>query len=119
MLKEIEKSNGESDNLTRRWFSDDALDLYVWHNDAGDIVQFQICYDKGPDERAVDWHHERGVTHHKIDDGEGKAMHMKSTPILIEGADFDRERVLTLFEDHAAYIEHGIVRFVLQHLRIE
>ena len=117
MLKEIENIKQKEGGPKRRWFSDSSLDLYVWYGNENEITQFQICYDKGSNERALSWSKETGISHHAIDDGESRAMHMKSTPILIDVKDSDTVRVGIMFEKLAANIEYGVVSFILEHIK--
>jgi hypothetical protein len=44
MLIEAKHVVQDSDEATRRWFYDKDFNLYTWHNAAGDIVRFELCY---------------------------------------------------------------------------
>ena len=113
MLAEIPNVKQLEGEPRRRWFSSTSLDLFLWHNEDGEIIQFQICYDKGPDERALTWHHERGLVHHTVDDGENRSFRMKSTPIMVSNSDFDAEKIIAEFEQLAGNMEYKTVQFVL------
>ena len=39
----VEQIEGEP---RRRWFQDVEWDLFVWEDNPGNIVGFQLCYDK-------------------------------------------------------------------------
>jgi hypothetical protein len=115
MLKEIEKVEQLDGEPRRRWFSSTSLDLFLWYDD-DNIVQFQICYDKGPEEKALTWHHEKGLMHHQVDDGENRSFRMKGTPILVNTSDFDSAEIIAKFEQLAGDIEYHIVNFILSQL---
>ena len=52
MLHEWEGIRQREEEGHRRWYVDEAMDLIVWFEDS-DVVGFQLCYDKGSDEKAV------------------------------------------------------------------
>ncbi|NKB36568.1 MAG: hypothetical protein GKR93_05265 [Gammaproteobacteria bacterium] len=116
MLKEIEKVKQLEGEPRRRWFASTSLDLFLWYDDKGNIVQFQICYDKGPEEKALTWNHEKGLMHHQVDDGENRSFRMKGTPIMVNTSDFDSGEIITKFEQLAGNIEYSIVSFILSQL---
>ena len=67
MLQEITNIRQIEGEPRRRWFADAAVDLYVWYDDADNIIQFQICYDKGPGEQALTWKKDQNLrfeSHH-------------------------------------------------------
>jgi hypothetical protein len=46
---------GDEARLQRRWFHDEYFDLFVWQDDAGAVVRFELCYGQGASERALVW----------------------------------------------------------------
>lgn len=64
MLREIRNLEQRQPQRVKRWFQDDYFDLFVWQERAGDIVQFQLCYERDTRrERALDWKRGRGFQH--------------------------------------------------------
>ncbi len=116
MLTEIPNVKQLSGEPKRRWFSSLSLDLFLWYDEDENLIQFQICYDKGPDEQALTWHHQRGLLHHTVDDGENRSFRMKSTPIMVSDSDFDAEKIITKFEQLAGNIEYKTVQFILSNI---
>lgn len=116
MLKEVQAAKQPAGEPRRRWFESPKLDLYVWYDEGDDIIQFQICYNKGPDERALTWNRDAGLSHHAVDDGEGRVFHMKSTPVLAASADFDAGALRGLFEEVARKLEHDLYEFIIDQL---
>src|SRR5215470_14576508 len=59
MMHEILGVADEAD-VHRRWFHDNYFDLFVWHTDGGELVQFQLCYGVNSSEQALVWHKDGG-----------------------------------------------------------
>lgn len=117
MLAEVLNVKQIAGEPLRRWFTSPLLDLFLWYDGDGELIQFQICYDKGPDERALTWHHQDGLAHHAVDDGENRSFRMKSTPIMMQKSDFDAEKIAVMFESLAGNIDHKTVLFVLSNIK--
>lgn len=117
MLKEIRDARQPAGEPRRRCFSDADTDLYVWYDADGAIAQFQLCYDKGPDEKAFTWSAPHGVVHHGVDDGSMSGRFtMKGTPILTGPQPLDVAPLRALFQARGAKLEHDLYAFVLAHL---
>ena len=112
MLKEITSVANNDAEPRRRWFSDKIVDLYVWYDDNDAIVQFQICYDKGPGEKALTWTRDGGFVQHAVDDGEGGLFRMKSSPILTERSRSETGQALQLLKGRGAKLEHDLYQFI-------
>lgn len=64
MLREIRGVEQRDPRLKRRWFQDEYFDLYVWQDNAGDVLRFQLCYERDTRrERALEWNSGRGFQH--------------------------------------------------------
>lgn len=98
----------------RRWFSDAFFDLIVWYAN-GEVSGFQLCYDKGHNERALTWHRPRRYTHARVDDGEGP-FGPKMTPVLVQDGLFDRDAIVERFRQAAAGIDGELVDLVCRSL---
>lgn len=97
----------------RRWFSDSYFDLIVWYTDdtQGEIVGFQLCYDKTGTERAVTWRKGEGFSHNRIDDGE-RPFSSKMSPVLVADGVFDRDAILEKFEKAAEDVDPDLAAFI-------
>lgn len=113
MLKEIDNPRQTEGEPLRRWFEDTESDLIVWEEDSG-IVGFQFCYGKGQDEYALTWKREAGFVQERVDDGESRQLHYKSTPILAEDCDIDINAVEKEFLRRSEEIDPEIKSFVLE-----
>ena len=83
MLKEIKKTRQIEGEHPRRWFSSSKLDLVVWYGQNGELIGFQLCYDKTDDEKSYTWKFGSTSEHTGIDSGEFGGMNFKQTPILV------------------------------------
>jgi hypothetical protein len=117
MLKEVLNVKQIPGEPVRRWYSSPSLDMFLWYDEDKNIIQFQICYDKGPREKALTWHHQNGISHHAVDDGENQSFRMKSTPIMLNDSDYDAEKIAADFEELAGDMEYKTANFVLSHIQ--
>ncbi len=116
MLREqadVEQIPGEK---RRRWFSDDYFDLIVWETEYGEMVGFQLCYDKGKDEHALTWFRETDLRHNRVDDGESPPLQYKSTPILVPDGSYDAPALAQEFLQRSALIDPRVASVVHERL---
>ncbi|OQW90593.1 MAG: hypothetical protein BWK79_19415 [Beggiatoa sp. IS2] len=116
MLTELNISQfGTPVNYRKRWFQDDYFDLFTWQNAQGDVVVFQLCYDRLGKERVIIWDAEQGFAHHCVDDGES-SPNKNMTPVFVSVAKFSYDEVVTPFIRESQHIDETIHRFVTQKL---
>lgn len=111
MLTEITKTRQFPGEPLRRWFHSQEQDLYVWHDEDGEIVSFQLCYSKYRNEHAIYWKRQSGFAHLIVDDGESSGL-SSSTPILVADGYFDRNAVLDCFRKLSVQLPNDILQFV-------
>ena len=110
-IKQVRQIQGE---LKRRWFTSETMDLIVWMIDMRSVHSFQLCYDKGREEKALTWDAERGFSHVAVDDGEGNgALNYKATPMLNASRYCDPRKIRLLFETAAQAVPFEVREFVL------
>jgi hypothetical protein len=112
MLKEVRDVRQVPGEARRRIFFSDDLDLTVWFDDDDAILGFELCYDKGKNERAVRWKRLEGFLHQKVDDGENRPGRYKSTPILVPDGTFAVKKISRLFYDNSRDIDTAVADFV-------
>ena len=117
MLREINNPRQIKDEMPRRWFSDDAMDLIVWLDENDNIAAFQLCYDKPFAEHALSWAKDSGFMHNRVDDGEGRPDSHNSTPILVPDGEVNLKTIAEKFRKLAMDIDSGTADFVIQKLR--
>jgi hypothetical protein len=98
VLREISGVRQDSVEVRRRWFQDDYLDLFVWTDRAGELVAFQLAYDRLRDEHLIEWDHARGYLHRRVDDSPGGVLGIRPAAILTLGKRFPKYRVMTAFD---------------------
>lgn len=103
-------------DLPRRWIADDFFDLIVWYRPDASVHGFQLCYDKGRDERALTWLVGRGFSHSRIDPGDDLPTEHRS-PVLLLGGTFPAALVIAEFRARSRALSPAIRRLVLSRLR--
>lgn len=94
----------------RRFFSDDEFDLILWNDVDGSFSGFQLCYDKGRDERALTWKNGAGYTHDRVDAGE--VVGKPKTPVLIADGVFPARQIADRFSAASIAIDQDIAQFI-------
>src|SRR4051812_13107535 len=111
MLRTIRTTRRDGE-FPRQWMTDDYFDLYVWYRDDGSIHGFQLCYDKGCDQRALTWSQPGNFSHQRIDDGEDSPQANRS-PILTQACPFQTEPLRTEFLNRSAAVDAEIRGLIL------
>lgn len=101
----------------RRWFCSAEFDLIVWCSEAGDILGFELCYDKLRGEHAIVWNETIGFRHMAVDDGEQRPGKHKSSPILVADGYFDVGRIYQRLQATSEQLPQEIASFVLARLK--
>ncbi len=83
--------------LGAEWFTSKSMDLIVWQNQAEPLSGFQLTYSLSGEDHVLSWTKDKGYSHEKLDDGEGRAMQYKMTPILVPDGTFLKQPVLDAF----------------------
>jgi hypothetical protein len=115
MLRELRVSQRDG-NLSRRWFADKDLDLFVWITEDSIIESFQLCYRHASSEYAFTWTKAGGHRHDLIDDGEEAAARSHS-PILLPSAEVLADALLERFIESSIDIDLVVRRVVEKQLR--
>ena len=112
MLREIPAARQVPGDEKRRWFTSPNIDLFVWIDEAGAPIGFQLCYDKQFGERALTWTEETGYSHMAIDGGESRPARYKGAPILVADGDFEAGRILGEFREEARSLPLEFAQFI-------
>jgi hypothetical protein len=96
MLQKIRRVRQDDASRERQWFQDDLFDLFVWTDESGTIVAFQLCYDRPNRERILAWNKTSGFSHRGVDDGEATPLKNMS-PIMVTDGNFAAERIAAEF----------------------
>ncbi|MBI5597952.1 MAG: hypothetical protein HY928_17860 [Elusimicrobia bacterium] len=113
-LKTVSQPAGQPG--TRRWFADEEMDLIVWYTPDGNLDGFQLCYDKGGNERALTWKAGGSVVHCAVDQGEDLPTDNR-TPIMAPDGRPSVGRVLEEFEERGAELPTDLRTLVAEKIR--
>ncbi|MDZ7829451.1 MAG: hypothetical protein U5K33_08180 [Halofilum sp. (in: g-proteobacteria)] len=116
MLREIPSTRQRQGEAQRRWFTDEQMDLTVWQDAAGGLIAFQLAYDKGEGEHALEWRCEGGLRHHRVDDGETDTGRYKQTPLLLPDGAVPMRRLIDEFARRSHDIDGRLRERVLEAL---
>jgi hypothetical protein len=116
MLREVRNPRQVPGEPRRRCFFSHQQDLWVWFDDGGAPVAFQLCYGKYRDEHAIRWKAGQGFVHERVDDGEAAGL-VKQAPILVLDGPFAAAEVAVRFLATSGEVPRDIVEFVVARLR--
>jgi hypothetical protein len=104
MLQKIRKVRQDDADRERHWFQDDFFDLFAWTDAAGEVIAFQLCYDRLNRERVLAWSEPTGFIHRRIDDGEALPV-QKMAPIMVADGKFAADSIAAEFDIRSAGID--------------
>ena len=104
MLQKIRGVRQDDTERERHWFQDDFFDLFAWTDSAGDVVAFQLCYDRLNRERVLAWSEPTGFIHRRIDDGEARPS-QKMAPIMVADGEFAADDIVAEFDGRSTAID--------------
>jgi hypothetical protein len=116
MLREVSNVRQVPGEPRRRCFFSHLQDLWVWFDDDGAPVAFQLFYGKYRDEHAIRWKAGQGFVHERVDDGENAGV-VKQAPILFHDGPFAAANVIAEFLAISGELPGDIVQFVVARLR--
>ena len=102
-------------DLPRRWISDDYFDLIIWYAPDQRVHGFQLCYDKGEQERALTWIRGQGFQHSRVDSGEALPTENRA-PVLVPGGTFPTALVRDEFLRRSVHLSPELRRLILSKL---
>jgi hypothetical protein len=114
MLREIRDVRQTPGQPYSRWFNDELLDLFVWQDEDGRIIGFQLCFDKDADERALTYSEANGYLLEDVQ-AEGSSLDMGS-PVLANVSTLPFPRLLAQFAERGAEIDSRVFRHVMEKL---
>lgn len=116
MLREFVHVKQERRDGRRRWFESDGFDLIVWHDAAGGLEGFQLCYDFGRGEHALTWRPGAGFAHNAVDSGDVRGGGYKLTPILIPDGVVPWAELVARFAERSGTLEPQLRELVTTRL---
>ena len=116
MLKEIKHISQIPGEKKRRWFTSKYFDLFVFYEN-GEIVEFQLSYNKSENEKIILWSKKEGFSHQGVDQGEHPGK-VKRSPIIVPDGIFQKTLVLEKFIKESQDIDRDVANFVIQKLEL-
>jgi hypothetical protein len=116
VLREIIGVRQDRADVRRRWLQDDYFDLFLWTDQAGELMAFQLAYDRAGDEHLLEWERTRGFLHRRVDDSRGHLMGIRGAPVLAMGKRFRKYRVVAEFDARSATLEAPLCEVVRKRL---
>lgn len=114
MLREIRDIRQTPGQPFCRWFNDELLDLFVWQDEGGRIVGFQLCFDKDADERALTYSETGGYLLEDVQ-AEESSLDMGS-PVLANVSTLPFPRLLAQLAERGTEIDARVLRYVTEKL---
>ncbi len=111
MLQKIRGVRQDNADRERHWFQDDFFDLFAWTDASGEVVAFQLCYDRLKQERVLAWSEPTGIIHRRIDDGEELPV-QKMSPIMVAGGHFAAQGIAAEFDSRSASVDSRWRKFI-------
>ncbi|MGY8797013.1 MAG: hypothetical protein ACKVJN_18205 [Woeseiales bacterium] len=88
-LREIPRVYQRDAEAKRRWFTCSRMDVFLWEDLTGEIVGFQLAYDKPHAEQVISWRFgERAKSSTVLLDGPSAGRH-PGTPLLVASGRVD------------------------------
>ena len=115
MLREIGNVRQYPGQLFRRWFNDEALDLFVWYHADGSIAGFQLCFDKDTRERALTYTDENGYSINEVE-ANGSAWDMSSPVLAMPGTEFPRVALLAQLRERGEVLDRRLYEYLTEKL---
>ena len=111
MLQKIRGVRQDEASLERQWFQDDFFDLFVWTDESGTVVAFQLCYERLNHERVLAWDRTAGTIHRRVDDGEHTPAKNMS-PMMVRDGQFGAEEIAVQFEQRGRDLDLHLRNFI-------
>ncbi len=112
MLREIKETSQKTGEPKKRWFTSLSMDLFIWLNEEGEIISYQLTYDKPHDEKALTWSKEKGFTHLGVDDGTCSGKHPGS-PLLVKDGVIEPTKIITMLKKDTGELKPWIKNFIV------
>jgi hypothetical protein len=115
-MREIGPLRQDDARGRRRWFQDDYFDLFLWQDQDGRAVAFELCYDRNAAEGAVTWSEADGFAHARVDAGE-QTPFVSMTPLHRAGGTPPYFRIYNRLLEATEHWEPQLRAFLLERLR--
>lgn len=103
----------------RRWFVNSYFDVILWYESArGALTGFQLCYNRGADERAFTWYRDKRSSHYVSSGGEpvrgGGTTRRMATAVLHGNAGAVPREILERLERERGDLDPGTLAMIIR-----
>jgi len=92
------------------------MDVFVWFDDADEIVSYQLTYNKPHDEKALIWSKEKGYAHLGVDDGMRPGKHPGS-PLFVKDGVVVPSRIISMLKNDKGDLKPWIKKFIVDGIK--
>ena len=115
-FREVKSINQEEYTYTRRWFTCDTSNLFVWQDANNNIAKFQLTCASVENENIFIWNLNKGIEYSGISNNCNKVGIKKGSPILEEYNDCKFTDFEMALLNNARTLNSSIMNFVLEKL---
>lgn len=102
----------------RRWFLNEYFDLILWYESrGGDLVGFQLCYDRHRDERAFTWETGKQSSHYVSSGADERGRPSIATAILHGDAGAVPEEVIDRLVSERGDLDGVLLETIVERIR--
>ena len=87
------------------------MDVFVWFDDADEIVSYQPTYNNPHEEKALIWSKEKGLTHLGDDDSARPGKHPVSSLFVKDGVVIP-SKIVSMLRNDKGYLKPWIENFI-------
>lgn len=102
----------------RRWFVNEFFDLIVWYESSeGELIGFQLCYNRHVDERAFTWQRGKQSSHFVSSGADERGVPWIATAVLHGDAGPVPEEVLERLAAEQGDLDPDLLQLVTERAR--
>ena len=102
----------------RRWFLNDYFDVIVWYESAGgELLGFQLCYNRTVDERAFTWQRNKRSSHFVSSGSDERGVPWIATAVLHGDAGSVPAAVLERLQREQGELDDDLLELIVAHAR--
>jgi hypothetical protein len=102
----------------RRWFVNDYFDVIVWYESAaGDLLGFQLCYNRTVKERAFTWQRNKRSSHYVSSGSDERGRGWIATAVLHGDAGPVPEDILDRLQTEQGDLDDSLLELIVSHAR--
>lgn len=98
----------------RRWFLNNYFDVIVWYESAkGELLGFQLCYNRAVDERAFTWQKNKRSNHFVSSGSDERGTPWIATAVLHGDAGEIPKEVLSRLQEEQGELDEDLLTLII------